>query len=227
MAQLWLARAGRHGRLHCGERACIVIPLDAATDATHPLSVHIEGLLFVGTAPRNPLVRAWINGRRADVQAAGGTTGETDARFKLSIRSDDAEKARVLVIEFDVTDPQRPCDSGLGSDDRRLGFHLQRLVVRPDRAPVREEAPGARPPDSAQEAHRPAHSQGVDRGDGMSGRIRRGGAPGEHQRAGTAGGRHVSVEPHQARRRLRDGADARRCSPPAAASHLTQMGARL
>lgn len=136
----WHAPEGT-GVWTAGERACIVIPLDAGTDTTHPLSVHIEGRLFVGASPRNPIIRISINGQRSDAQAAGGVSGETDARLKLSVRWEDAKKARVLVLEFDVTDPQRPCDAGLGSNDRRLGFHLQRLALRPGAAPVIEETP--------------------------------------------------------------------------------------
>ncbi|MDM0038533.1 hypothetical protein QTH89_19030 [Variovorax sp. J22G21] len=113
-----------------GTRACLVIPLasSAPANATE-LRARIEGLLFVGTSSRNPIVRAWIGGRQADVQTAGGTTGETEVRFVLKAPSTDMPKARVLVLEFDITDPLRPCDCGLGADARRLGFHLQRLSL--------------------------------------------------------------------------------------------------
>ncbi|MGJ7493678.1 hypothetical protein ACSFA8_01265 [Variovorax sp. RT4R15] len=113
-----------------GTRACVAIPLasGAPADATE-LCARIEGLLFVGTSSSNPIVRAWIGGRQADVQTAGGTTGETEVRFVLKAPYTDMLNARVLVLEFDITDPLRPSDCGLGADTRRLGFHLQRLSV--------------------------------------------------------------------------------------------------
>ena len=114
-----------------GPRACIAIPLarGAAPTGATELRAQVEGLLFVGTSDRNPTVRAWIGGRQADVQTAGGTTGETEVRFVLKAPSTDTSQPRVLVLEFDVTDPLRPSDCGLGADTRRLGFHLQRLSV--------------------------------------------------------------------------------------------------
>lgn len=133
-----------------GERACIVIPLDTVLpkDAPERLIIGFEGLLFVGTSPRNPTVRAWINGQRADFQVAQGTAGKADAHFHLSTRFRDAKRAGALVLEFDIADPQRPCDLGLGNDDRRLGFHLQRLSVRPELAPAIDKA-AARVPHAA------------------------------------------------------------------------------
>ncbi|NDZ14497.1 hypothetical protein C7T35_18135 [Variovorax sp. WS11] len=131
-----------------GERACIVIPLDAAhlDDAPEQLLICIEGLLFVGTSPRNPIVRAWINGQRAHLQVAEGTPGKADARFNLYARFHEARKTPALVLEFEITDPQRPCDMGLGDDTRRLGFHLQRISMRPNPAPgVVEKAPARVP----------------------------------------------------------------------------------
>ncbi|MEO5738827.1 MAG: hypothetical protein ABIQ82_15385, partial [Variovorax sp.] len=113
-----------------GTRACVAIPLVSSTPTgATELCARIEGLLFVGTSDRNPIVRAWIGGQQADVQTAGGTTGETEVRFILKAPSTDMPKAGVLVLEFDITDPQRPSDCGLGADTRSLGFHLQRLSI--------------------------------------------------------------------------------------------------
>lgn len=125
-----------------GERACIVIPFDSALlkDAPERLLIEVEGLLFVGASGRNPIVRVSVDGQRADAQMAGGTTGRTDAHFKLSTRFQEAKRTPALVLEFDITDPQRPSDTGLGDDGRRLGFHLQRLSVRPALAPASDKA---------------------------------------------------------------------------------------
>ena len=113
-----------------GTRACVAIPLAGGAPAgATELRAQIEGLLFVGTSDRNPTVRAWIGGRQADAQTAGGTTGETEVRFVFKAPSTDVPQARVLVLEFDVTDPLRPSDCGPSPDMRRLGFHLQRLSV--------------------------------------------------------------------------------------------------
>lgn len=146
-----------------GERACIVIPLDTALpeDVPEPLHIDIEGLLFVATSPRNPTVRAWINGQRADFQVAQGTAQKADAHFNLSTRFHDAKRAPALLLEFDITDPQRPCDVGLGDDDRRLGFHLQRLSVRPEPAPAIDKSAAARVPHASRKRRAGRHTASV------------------------------------------------------------------
>jgi hypothetical protein len=109
-----------------GERACMVIPLEAEPLAgARFLHVHVEGLLSVPLTTRRPLVKAWINGQHANVQAMPGAGRRVKVRLDLPIRLAEDEAPRVLVLQFEVSGADGPA-----------GFELQRLGVRPGSDPA-------------------------------------------------------------------------------------------
>jgi hypothetical protein len=109
-----------------GERACLVIPLEAEPLAeARFLHVHIEGLLSMPVTTRRPLARAWVNGQRASVQAMPGAGHRLKVRLDLPIRLGCGEAPRVLVLQFEID-----------GADGHAGFELQRLGVRPGAHPA-------------------------------------------------------------------------------------------
>ncbi|VTU18870.1 hypothetical protein [Variovorax sp. PBL-E5] len=132
-ARNWLSFGWRTidgvGVLTAGERACVVIPLEAGSLAGASfLHAHVEGLLSAPAAARRPLVRAWIDGHRADVQAMPGGGVRAKVRLDLSIRLNADPAPRVLVLEFEM------------AGDGRASFELQRLGVRPTASPAASAA---------------------------------------------------------------------------------------
>jgi len=128
-ARSWLSFGWRTvdgvGVLAAGERACIVMPLEAgALAGASFLHAHVEGLLYAPAAARRPLVRAWIDGHRADVQPMQGGGLRAKVRLDLSVRLNVGHAPRVLVLEFEMP--------GGG----RATFELQRLGVRPGADPA-------------------------------------------------------------------------------------------
>jgi hypothetical protein len=114
-----------------GERACLVIPMPAvalADPAT--VSIRLEGNVFVGSPSRIPRVRARLNERELNIRVE--EEGGQGVRIELSASAFSIKDARVLLIEIDITEPQRPLDWGIGDDTRRLGFHLRLLSVHAD-----------------------------------------------------------------------------------------------
>lgn len=121
-----------------GEHACLVIPLPAAAESgvsasARAFDVYIEGSRYLG-ATDAPSVHAVVNG--AVVPAHRSPYLPRDAlEFALQVVPQGAPGRQVLVIQFAIGDPQRPCDACGSGDSRRLGFGLKSLKVSLPKAP--------------------------------------------------------------------------------------------
>lgn len=117
-----------------GEHACLVIPLPAGVDASaRAFDVHIEGSRYLG-ATDAPSVHAVVNG--TVVPAQRSAYRPLDAlEFALQVVPQGAPGRQVLVIQFAIGDPQRPCDACGSGDSRRLGFGLKSLKISLPKAP--------------------------------------------------------------------------------------------
>jgi len=120
-----------------GRHASLVIPVrpDALPPDTSEWALRFEGRSLARSVPRVPMIRAWIGGRQMELQGltSGGNSKYLNFDLPIAPRRRADGRAVALVIKFDIAEPQRPCDLGLGGDDRRLGLFLQRLSLVPAR----------------------------------------------------------------------------------------------
>ncbi|QNK75155.1 hypothetical protein H7F36_08140 [Variovorax sp. PAMC28562] len=121
-----------------GEHACLVIPLPAPLDwsveaGARAFDVHIEGSRYLG-ATEAPSVLAVVNGTVVPAQRSAYLPLDA-LEFVLQVVPQGAPGRQVLVIQFAIGDPERPCDACGSGDSRRLGFGLKSLKVSLPRAP--------------------------------------------------------------------------------------------
>jgi hypothetical protein len=106
----------------------------------------VEGHLLASTGAEGSVVRVWTNGSRHEAQVFDSRLDGPELRFDLAAELHGMGAAGALVIEFDITDPQRPIDHGMGADTRALGFYLEHLSLAPRvaLAPAPAKSPGGR-----------------------------------------------------------------------------------
>ena len=115
-----------------GEQANLVVPVHPCRiDAAATLEVVIEGEVFAGLPPANPVVRAFINGVPACQEPPAPEANPATLRLRTSLPWDAFEGGQILAISIDIANPQRPCDCGMNGDQRRLGFFLKQISISP------------------------------------------------------------------------------------------------
>jgi hypothetical protein len=109
-----------------GEQASLVIRLTDAppTDAELVLAVSA----FVTPDHPKLKVEAWTLGEQRAARVF--RDGEAQRLVRIPWPEVAGSRAGGRLFELRLSDPARPVDLGLGDDDRRLGLHLEWLMVR-------------------------------------------------------------------------------------------------
>ena len=109
-----------------GEQASLVIRLTDAppTDAELVLAVSA----FVTPDQPKLIVEAWALGEQRAARVF--RDGEAQRLIRIPWPEVAGSRAGGRLFELRVSDPARPVDLGLGDDYRRLGLHLEWLMVR-------------------------------------------------------------------------------------------------